>query len=79
MKKSKKQLDREINHALRSGAGATKKSVDRAVEDALEAFWASIVATYPQATSGDLSPGADIPLRRAAKAAVAEWVENNVP
>ena len=78
-KKSKKQLDAEINRALRARSGATKKSVDSAVEDALEAFWASIAASYPQAKHGDLSPSATASLKRAASAAISEWIDSNVP
>ncbi|HSX23251.1 MAG TPA: hypothetical protein VLE97_10810 [Gaiellaceae bacterium] len=75
-RKSKKQLDREINRALRGRAA--KKSVSSAVDDAMDAFWASIAASYPQATSGDISPGTLVPFKRAAQAAVEEWVWANV-
>jgi hypothetical protein len=78
MKKTKKQLDREINNALRGRGSAAKKSVKRATEDALEVFWQSIAAAYPQATSGDLSPGQTVALERAAEKAVEEWVHYNV-
>jgi len=78
MKRSSRQLDREIAHALR-GKGISKREIALVAEEALDRFWASVAAAYPQAKTGDLSPGADIPLRRAAVAAVTEWVESNVP
>ena len=76
-KKSKKQLDHEIAHALR--AKGSKKSIESVVEDALFEFWASIAAAYPEATTGDLTPASIFPLKKAAVAAVEEWVEYNVP
>jgi len=76
-KKSKKQLDHEISHALR--AKGNKKSVERVVEDALFEFWASVAGAYPEATTGDLTPAAIFPLKKAATAAVEEWIEYNVP
>ena len=48
-------------------------------DEALDAFWAVIVKRYPQAKTGDLSPGATIALHLAAEDAVCEWVNNNVP
>jgi hypothetical protein len=78
-KKSKKQLDHEITHALQAKGRSTKKSIDRVVEDALFEFWASVASAYPAATTGDLTPAAIFPLKKAATAAVEEWVEYNVP
>ena len=75
-KKSKKQLDAEIAHALVKG---TSKNVEDVVEDALFDFWAAIAKSYPTAKTGDLSPMASIQLKRAATSAVEEWIENNVP
>ena len=48
------------------------------VERALDAFWQTIVARYPSATTGDLSPLATLGLDEAARCAVAEWIANNV-
>lgn len=79
MKKTKQQLDREIKHALQRRSGAAKKSIESVVEDALSAFWASVAAAYPQATTGDMTPSGEVRLKRAAIAAVEEWVEYNVP
>jgi hypothetical protein len=47
-------------------------------EKALDAFWQTIVEQFPEAISGDLSPGATITLSIAAEEAVDEWIENNV-
>ena len=44
-------------------------------DEALDAFWEVIVKRYPQAKTGDLSPGATIALQLAAEDAVGEWVE----
>ena len=48
-------------------------------DEALDAFWEVIVKRYPQAKTGDLSPGATIALQMAAEDAVGEWVNSNVP
>jgi hypothetical protein len=69
MGKTPGQLDRDIAEAL----------VISVTEDALEAFWRVVARKYPQAKTGDLSPGTHHALQRAAQAAVAEWVEANVP
>ena len=75
-KKSKKQLDAEIAHALK--AKGSRKDVEAVVEDALFDFWAAIAKSYPTAKTGDLSPDKSFALKRAATAAVKEWVEENV-
>lgn len=75
-KKSKKQLDAEIAHALK--AKGSRRDVEGVVEDALFDFWAAIAKAYPTAKTGDLSPMASIQLKRAATSAVEEWIENNV-
>lgn len=81
-KKSKKRLDREISDALRAPrqakGHATKRTIEAVVEDALFAFWASVASAYPEATTGDLTPAASYPLKKAATVAVEEWVEYNV-
>lgn len=46
--------------------------------DALGAFWQVIVERFPNADSGDLSPGATFALSMAAEDAVREWLANNV-
>ena len=46
--------------------------------EALDAFWQVIVERFPKATTGDLSPLATFQLHQAAKAAVREWIANNV-
>lgn len=69
MAKTAAELDRDIAAAL----------VKDVTENALEAFWRVVAKSYPSAKSGDLSPHATIALERAAEAAVAEWVAENVP
>ena len=69
MPKTPTQLDREIASSLAITVS----------EDALEAFWKVVVRQFPQAKTGDLSPGATRALQRAAQAAVAEWIDENVP
>jgi hypothetical protein len=72
VKKSGRQMDREIAHALRP-----KKDVKRVAEDALDAFWATVAASYPEAKHGDMTPAGEVTLKRAAIAAITEWVEYN--
>lgn len=48
-------------------------------DEALDAFWEVVVKRFPQADTGDLSPGATIALQMAAEDAVGEWIDNNVP
>jgi hypothetical protein len=69
MAKTPAQLDRDIAASL----------VISVTEDALEAFWRVVAKKYPQAKTGDLDPGAHHARQRAAQAAVADWVEANVP
>ena len=47
-------------------------------DKALDAFWQVIVDQFPNATSGDLSPGATLTLSMAAEEAIREWIANNV-
>ncbi len=56
-----------------------KLNVTDSTDAALDAFWDVIVNRYPEAVTGDLSPGATIALQLAAEDAVYEWVVNNVP
>lgn len=49
-----------------------------AVTAALEAFWASIAQSYPEATSGDLDIGVDAHFDQIATATAGRWVQNNV-
>jgi hypothetical protein len=45
-------------------------------EAAMEAFWAKVVELWPDATSGDLSPGATLGFEFAASEAVADFQLN---
>lgn len=49
------------------------------LREALDLFWGRITLAFPEATSGDLSPDAEVHLERAARAATEEWVSANVP
>lgn len=51
---------------------------ERLADEALHAFWSVVVAAYPDATTGDLSPETTVALRRLARQAVAEWMRFNV-
>ena len=57
----------------------TLPHVDDVVQDALQAFWQTVVSQYPSAQFGDLSVERTIFLSQAAGEAVSEWVYNNVP
>ena len=84
-------MDREIAHALHPKKGRahssmresrvrealTKKDIKSVAEDALEAFWATVAASYPEAKHGDMTPAGEVTLKRAAIAAITEWVEYN--
>lgn len=47
-------------------------------QEALDAFWQSVVRRYPEATTGDLSPLISCRLTEAAESAVKEWISANV-
>lgn len=53
-------------------------AVSSLTDKALDAFWQVIVDQFPNATSGDLSPGATLALGMAAEEAIREWIANNV-
>ena len=53
--------------------------VNRVMEKAQDAFWEVVVEGFPSAKSGDLSPERSSVLDDAARAAIEEWVNNNVP
>ena len=53
--------------------------LEAVTQKAEDAFWSVIVAEFPEATSGDLSPLTTIRMIEAMKAAVSEWVWANCP
>lgn len=55
------------------------RSIDEAVSDAVDAFWAKIAESYPMAKTGDLPPEAVVAFDEAAEKAAKLWVEWNVP
>lgn len=56
-------------------------SVDftRAVETAEVAFWASLTQSYPDVTTGDVSPDAAMALEQAMTTAARQWLRENEP
>jgi hypothetical protein len=46
---------------------------------ALEVFWEVVCKAFPEAVTGDLSPGTTFIFEEAAEKAVKEWVQANVP
>jgi hypothetical protein len=52
---------------------------DIIVEDALQAFWKSVAASYPNITTGDLEPAITHNLYMAAETAIKVWVKTNSP
>lgn len=57
----------------------TKFDISALVDEALDDFWDTVARHFPDATTGDLSPWTTIRLDLAAKAAIEEWIFNNVP
>lgn len=55
------------------------KRVDKAVEEASEAFWAVIAKSFPEAKTGDLDPLADLAFSMNTREIVGQWVVANVP
>ena len=53
-------------------------TIDELTDEALAAFWEVVADHFPEAESGNLSPWATIQLETAAKAAIREWIANNV-
>jgi hypothetical protein len=51
--------------------------IEDALDNAENAFWDSIASSFPEATSGDLSPTEYFNLRKAMKASVEKWLKNN--
>jgi hypothetical protein len=51
--------------------------IEDALDSAENAFWDSIASSFPEATSGDLSPTEYFNLRKAMKASVEKWLKNN--
>ena len=53
-------------------------TIDELTEKALDAFWEVVCQQFPEAESGDLSPWDTVQLETMAKAAIREWIANNV-
>lgn len=54
-----------------------QQKITAAVDDAMEAFWASVANSFPEAKTGDLDPGVDTHFSAAADKAVKAWVNSN--
>ncbi len=52
--------------------------IEEAVEDGAKAFWAIIAKRFPEATSGDFPPDAELALTTALEKAVRVWLDFNV-
>lgn len=55
-----------------------KTRIEVAAEQAAEAFFAAVVAQFPEAEGGDLDPGSQVAFEQAAKDAVTSWVLANI-
>lgn len=51
--------------------------LNKALQDAEDAFWASIAASYPEVKTGDLDPAMSVWFSNAAHVAGELWVETN--
>lgn len=59
--------------------GIEAQRIRDAVEKARDAFWASIVESFPEVTSGDMAPGDEIAMEWGTNAAVLTWLMWNHP
>ena len=57
----------------------SNEQLEAATQKALDAFWATIVAEFPEAKTGGLSPFTSCRLFQEAESAVNEWVWANCP
>ena len=53
--------------------------IDHAIDSGIDTLWVHIRNQFPEASSGDLSPGTAYDLEIWVRKAVEEWVEMNVP
>lgn len=53
-------------------------ALETLADEALTAFWDTVVRWFPEATTGDLSPGTAIALGMVAEQAIDEWIMSNV-
>jgi hypothetical protein len=64
---------------LSQGNRDASQRLRTATEEALAAFWQVVVAHYPEAQTGDLSPLTCFRFDQAAEDAIEEWVWANAP
>ena len=55
------------------------EQIDEAIEDAQLAFWASVVKSFPEITTGDFPPGDSMQFDFESTEAVRAWVSYNSP
>lgn len=60
-------------------SSADEKRFKKALEKATDAFWLAFANEFPEATTGDMNPGAVFAFDRAAEEATAHWLSMNVP
>ena len=63
----------------REGMGSSEEAFEKVASKAQDAFWSSIVATYPMVKTGDFSPLATISFDDACKDAALAWLASNLP
>lgn len=57
----------------------TQQQIDAAIQDAQFAFWAEIVKHFPNVTTGDFPPDADMKFEEDCTAALKTWLSYNDP
>lgn len=65
-------------HPSRIAAPSPKRIVE-AIQKADEAFWAAVAEAFPEATAGDVDPGAIMEWEEATFKAVVDWLSFNHP
>lgn len=57
----------------------TEARIAKAIECANDAFWNVIAAAFPEATSGDLAPDAELEMSQGQESIVKTWLQVNAP
>jgi hypothetical protein len=55
------------------------KKTEDIVQDAIYQFWQNVARDCPSTTTGDMSVSGVIAFEKAAKQAIEEWIQSNVP
>lgn len=56
----------------------SSRVIEDAVEDGMEAFWATVAKKFPQVKGGDFGPDETLALEGAMKIAVSSWLTKNM-